>query len=112
MPYHRPIPGDRHRDSQFAGGLRMFAEAENLMQIAFLLPSAVFIGWLLGAWAGAKLHQGWLQYVGLAIGCAAGFAGVIRMALEAEKRAIRADAEAAKDKGREAAGKGTDIFQP
>jgi len=114
MPYHRPIPG-RKKDSEAAGGMRMFVEAENLMQIAFILPSAVFIGWLLGALAGSRLHLGWLQYVGFFLGCAAGFVGVIRMALDAEKKAARADAASAEGamagkqaKSGESAGKGTD----
>jgi hypothetical protein len=64
MPYHRPIPDRKDKESGTASGLRMFAEAENLMQIAFVMPSSVFIGWLLGAWddrrhsAGMRLGAG------------------------------------------------------
>lgn len=94
MPYTRPIP--ERKASSFAGGLRNFAEAEKLMQVAFVLPSAVFVGWLAGAWVGSKCHQGWVQIVGLFLGCAAGMVHVVRMALEAERQAARADREAEK----------------
>ncbi len=32
-------------------------QAEKLIQIAMMLPSAAFIGWLIGAWADGRLHQ-------------------------------------------------------
>jgi len=85
MPYHRPIPDRKDKESGTASGLRMFAEAENLMQIAFVMPSSVFIGWLLGAWAGSKLHQGWMMIAGILLGCASGLVYVIRLALNVEK---------------------------
>jgi F0F1-type ATP synthase assembly protein I len=113
MPYHRPIPG--RKDSDTVGGLRMFAEAEKLMHIAFVLPSAVFIGWLLGAWAGSKLHQGWMMIAGILLGCVSGLVYVIRMAFAAERDAARADQanaeEEKREKGRESAGGGTDTFK-
>ena len=92
MPYHRPIPG-RKKDSEVVGGMRMFVEAEKLGQIAFVLPCAVFIGWLAGLWAGSKLHIGWLQIVGILLGSVSGIVYVVRMAIAAEKDAARADAK-------------------
>lgn len=89
MPYHAPIPG--RKDPGYAGGLKMFAEAEKLMHIAFVMPSAVFVGWLLGAWAGSKLHAGWLPIAGILLGCVSGLVYVIRMAIEAEAKAAKAD---------------------
>jgi len=38
------------------------------MQIAILLPSAAFIGWLLGAWADRAWHQSWLGIAGIVFG--------------------------------------------
>lgn len=111
MPFHPPIPG-KPRGEEARAGMRMFVEAENLMQIAFILPSAVFIGWLLGAWVGSKLHCSWLQLVGLFIGCAAGLVSVVRMALEAERKAARADRELKREEKHEEKGSQTDIFKP
>jgi len=117
MPYHRPIPDRKDKESGTASGLRMFAEAENLMQIAFVMPSSVFIGWLLGAWADSKLHQGWMMIAGILLGCASGLVYVIRMAFAAEKKAARADSMNAKDEavpgqGKDGGdGKGTDTFK-
>jgi F0F1-type ATP synthase assembly protein I len=100
------------------GGLRMFVEAEKLGQIAFVLPCAVIIGWLMGLWAGSKLHIGWLQIVGILLGCVSGIVYVVRMAIAAEKDAARADAKAEEDakaekaeKSRELTGKGMNTFK-
>jgi ethanolamine transporter EutH len=89
MPYHAPIPG--RKDSGYSGGLKLFAEAEKLMHIAFVMPSAVFIGWLIGAWVGSKLHMGWLQIVGILLGCVSSLFYVIQMAIAAEKKAAQSD---------------------
>jgi len=86
MPYHRPIPDRKDKESGTASGLRMFAEAENLMQIAFVMPSSVFIGWLLGAWAGSKLHQGWMMIAGILLGCASGWCTSSAWLLPLKKR--------------------------
>jgi hypothetical protein len=37
------------------------------LQIAFVLPSAMIIGWLGGAWADSKLHQKWITIVGVSL---------------------------------------------
>ncbi len=54
-------------------------EAEKLLQIAILLPSAAIIGWLLGAWADGLLHQSWIGIVGMIFGGIAGLVYVIRL---------------------------------
>jgi ATP synthase protein I len=59
--------------------------AEKLLQIAFVLPSAMIIGWLAGAWADTKLHQSWLTIVGIILGCISGLVYVVRLAIDAEK---------------------------
>jgi ATP synthase protein I len=85
MPFNRPIP-DAKRPSIPSVGLSGLIEAEKLMQIALLLPSAVGIGWLAGAWADSRFHQSWMAIFGIVFGGISGLVYVIRMALTAEKK--------------------------
>ena len=80
MPYNRPIPDPepRRKDS---GGLATLVQAEKLMQIAILLPSAAFIGWLLGAWADKAWHQSWLSIAGIVFGGISGLVYVVRLVI-------------------------------
>jgi len=80
MPFNRPIP-DRKPRSKFSGGLDTLVQAEKLMQIALLLPSSVFIGWLAGAWLDAHLHQTWIGLVGMVFGGISGLVYVVRMVI-------------------------------
>lgn len=80
MPYHRPIPeGEPRRKS--SAGIETLVQAEKLMQIAILLPSAAFIGWLLGAWADKAFHQSWIGIAGIAFGGISGLVYVVRLVL-------------------------------
>lgn len=54
-----------------------------MMQIAILLPSAAFIGWLCGALADRWLHQTWISLAGIVFGGISGLVYVIRLALSA-----------------------------
>ena len=92
MPYHNPIPERRPR-GKAAVGIQSLVQAEKLLQVAFVLPSAMVIGWLAGAWADAKLHQTWLTLVGVIFGCTSGLFYVVRMALDAEKGSARDEAK-------------------
>jgi len=56
------------------------------MQIAFVLPSAVVIGWAAGAWADYLLHQKWIVIVGIVLGCISGLVFVVQTAIAAEKK--------------------------
>lgn len=86
MPYHNPIPEDRRpRREKDSGGLATLVQAEKMMQIAILLPSAAFIGWLLGAWADRTLHQTWISIAGIVVGGISGLVYVIRLVLAAGK---------------------------
>jgi F0F1-type ATP synthase assembly protein I len=69
-----------------ASGVAAWAEAERLMQIALLLPSAVFVGWLVGAWLDLRLHQSWITAAGMIFGGISGMIYVIRMVLDMGKR--------------------------
>lgn len=84
MPYNKPIP-ERRSSSKSGGALQSLVQAEKLLQVAFVLPSAVVVGWLIGAWADSKLHQSWPTIVGIVLGCISGLVFVIRLALDAEK---------------------------
>jgi ATP synthase protein I len=82
MPYHRPIPD---RGKKPPGAMQSLVQAEKLLQIAFVLPSATVIGWLAGAWADEKWHQSWIGIAGLIFGSVSGLVYVVRMAIDAEK---------------------------
>lgn len=85
MAFNRPIPesdqaakkagGDRSGSS----GIQTLVQAEKLTQIAVLLPSAAFIGWLAGAWLDSKLHQAWIGLAGIVFGGISGLVYVIRL---------------------------------
>jgi len=80
MPYHKPIPEKK----QQPGGSGLFGawvQAEKLMQIALMLPSAGFIGWLAGYGLDRWLHQSWIGMAGAIFGIMAGLVGAVRMAM-------------------------------
>jgi F0F1-type ATP synthase assembly protein I len=56
-------------------------QAEKVVQIALVLPSAVLIGWLGGAWLAGRLHHPWITLVGFTLGSVAGMVSAIRMAM-------------------------------
>ena len=80
MPFNRPIPDAKPR-IKAVSALASLVEAEKMMQIAVLLPSAAFIGWLLGAWADSLLHQTWIAVVGIIFGGVSGLVYVVRLVI-------------------------------
>jgi F0F1-type ATP synthase assembly protein I len=80
MPFNRPIPDPAPRRKNSAG-LDTLVQAEKLMQIAILLPSAAFIGWLLGAWADKVFHQSWIAVAGIVFGGISGIVYVVRLVI-------------------------------
>ncbi len=84
MAFNRPIP-DSPRDPaprrKTSSGIDTLVQAEKLMQIAILLPSAAFIGWLLGAWADKSFHQTWISIAGLVFGGISGLVYVVRLVI-------------------------------
>jgi F0F1-type ATP synthase assembly protein I len=84
MPFNRPIPESK-LPKKASRGLNAYVEAEKLVHIAFVLPSAVVIGWVLGWWANSRLHQSWIEITGVIIGCIAGLIYMVRVALAAER---------------------------
>ncbi len=53
--------------------------------LAFVLPAATFIGWIIGALLDRWLHTTWLYLLGLLLGIVAGFVDLIRTLISAEK---------------------------
>lgn len=90
MPFHRAIPESKS-PTKAAGGLSAYVEAEKLLQIAFVLPSAVLIGWLAGALADHLLHQKWIMIVGIILGSISGLVFVVQTAVAAEKNSCKTD---------------------
>ncbi|MGA7521800.1 MAG: AtpZ/AtpI family protein [Acidobacteriaceae bacterium] len=68
-----------------------FVRAERLMQIAFVLPGSVFVGWIAGAALDKWLHQHWIYLAGLALGAVMGFVQVFRIVLGNEKEMEKED---------------------
>jgi F0F1-type ATP synthase assembly protein I len=87
MPFNRPIPESRQRKKP-PGAFDAWVQAEKLMQIAILLPSAAFVGWLIGAWLDNRLHQEWIAIFGVVFGAISGLVGVVRMAIAAERNSL------------------------
>jgi uncharacterized membrane protein YfcA len=100
MPFHRPIPASKQRTG-LSTGFSALVEAEKLMQIAFVLPSAVVICWVAGWWLAHVTHQKWIEIAGIVFGCVTGLVYVIQMAISVEKKTSMGD------EARDGAGKGT-----
>ena len=86
MAYNKPIPQqnqDQNGKPKDSGGIATLVQAEKLMQIAILLPSAAFVGWLAGAFLDSKLHTTWIAAAGIIFGGISGLIYVIRLVLAA-----------------------------
>jgi len=105
VPYHRPIPDSKTR-SRFAGGVDAWVQAEKYIQIALVLPSGAFIGWLIGAWLDSRFHQSWIVVAGVVLGIIAGLSAAIRLAISFTSGAQGNDANGATGAGKEGSGKG------
>lgn len=86
MPFHRPIP-DSHQRGKASSVVAAIVQAEKMIQIAFVLPCAVFICWLAGSWLDHRLHQSWIALVGIVFGGASGLFYVVKLALATNKEA-------------------------
>jgi ATP synthase protein I len=62
-------------------GPNSLVKAERLMEIAFILPAAVLVGWLAGAGLDRWLHQHWIYLAGIVLGIVAGFIQIFRLVL-------------------------------
>lgn len=73
MPPSTP-PDDRDSDQRKTFWLQ-FARYS---QLAFVLPAALVVGWLVGAALDRWLHTTWIYLAGILLGIAAGFVELIR----------------------------------
>jgi hypothetical protein len=80
MAFNRPTPGNK-QPSKSSSGIQSLVQAEKLTQIAVLLPSAAFVGWLIGAWLDSKLHQAWIGLAGIVFGGISGLVYVVRLVI-------------------------------
>lgn len=80
VPYHRPIP-EKKSQSGNPGLFGAWVQAEKFIQIALLLPSSAFIGWVAGYGLDRWLHQTWMAMAGVVVGIISGLVGAIRMAI-------------------------------
>jgi ATP synthase protein I len=84
MSYNNPTP-ERESHKKLPGAMQNLVQAEKLLQIAFVLPSATVVGWLAGAWADEHWHQSWIGIAGVIFGSISGLVYVVRMAMDAER---------------------------
>lgn len=63
---------------------RSLVKADKMLQIAFMLPTAVLVGWLIGAGLDHWLHQHWIYLAGIFLGIGAGFVEIFRLMRELE----------------------------
>ncbi len=74
-----PRPEDSSRKDNF------WVQAGRYSQLAFVLPAALVVGWLIGAALDRWLHTTWLYLAGILLGIAAGFIELIRTVLRDTK---------------------------
>lgn len=75
----KPRPEDSPRKENF------WVQAGRYGQLAFILPAALVVGWLIGAALDRWLHTTWLYLAGILLGIAAGFIELIRTVLRDAK---------------------------
>jgi F0F1-type ATP synthase assembly protein I len=68
------------------GDRSFWIDVARYSQLAFVLPAATFIGWIIGALLDKWLHTTYLYLVGLLLGIAAGFVELIRAVMKSEKQ--------------------------
>jgi F0F1-type ATP synthase assembly protein I len=85
MPFHRPISDSTRPDPPKTGGKHALVQAEGLLQIAFVLPAGMMLGWGAGWGVDKLLHSHWATFTGLVLGIIGGMVAAIRMAIGAEK---------------------------
>jgi ATP synthase protein I len=81
-----PTPDRKDLDRQDSGRKENFyVQAARYSQLAFILPAALVVGWLVGSALDRWLHTTWLYLAGILLGIAAGFFELIRTVLRDTK---------------------------
>jgi len=62
----------------------MWLQIGRYSQLAFVLPTATVVGWVLGALLDKWFHTTFLYLVGLLLGIAAGFVELVRTAMKSD----------------------------
>lgn len=84
-------PKPEKRSGVRSGAVDGLVRAERLLQIAFILPASVFVGWLIGAGLDKWLHRTWIYLPGLVVGAVAGFVEVFHLVLSNERAMEKED---------------------
>jgi F0F1-type ATP synthase assembly protein I len=54
-------------------------------EIGFIIPAAILVGWLIGAFLDRRIHTTWIKPAGIIFGAVVGFVQMIRIALRSTK---------------------------
>jgi F0F1-type ATP synthase assembly protein I len=90
MPQDSPAPQPRKRSALTDG----VASAERLIELAFIMPAGVGVGWLAGAGLDKLFHQHWIYLAGILFGFVAGFIEVLRSAMRYSNKIEKEDRKA------------------
>ena len=88
MPENVPNPKPTPKRSALTQGV---ASAERLIELAFIMPAALVVGWLGGAGLDKLFHQHWIYIAGILLGFVAGFIEVLRSALRYSNKIEKED---------------------
>jgi F0F1-type ATP synthase assembly protein I len=67
---------DEHRDDKIQSAAILWARYS---EIAFIIPAAIVVGWVVGKLLDRWLHTHWLLIAGVIVGAILGFVQMIRM---------------------------------
>jgi len=79
LPEPKPENQNSERKDNF------WVQAARYSQVAIILPSALVVGWLIGAALDRWLHTTWLYLAGILLGIAAGFYELIHAVMRDTK---------------------------
>ncbi len=80
-----PQNDSKHDDEQRAGE-SWFVLAARYSHLAFVLPAATFVGWLIGAGLDRWLHKDWIVVPCVIFGMVVGMIEIIRVATKGDPR--------------------------
>lgn len=75
----------RHSEDEQEQKRGVWLQIARYSQIAFALPAATLVGWLLGSLLDRWLHTSWIYIAGLVLGMITGFVELIRMVVSEDK---------------------------
>jgi len=91
MASSSPNPDPTGSSNKRSGVIDGYARTERLLQIAFILPASLVVGWLIGAGLDKWLHQNWIYIAGIIVGFIAGMVELLRSATNFSKQLDRED---------------------